>query len=105
MAAKKPGIQRQFVAKFGEVGYTASQVCNMLDHLGLSHYSGKKVLDYAKENNLVVNLADEGIQGTRRSMTKYLIRDSSLDSIIEGLGIPVSPDQLRDVASELRMQY
>ena len=98
-------MQNQFQEKFGECGYTAGNISSMLHELRLFWYSERKIRDYAKKNDIVVNLQEAGINSPFWSTTKYLIKKSDLGKLINGLNIPVSTSQLEDAAYELDMPY
>jgi len=103
------GIQKQFISKVGEPGYTVNMVNYMLNHLGLdsiSLYSENKIRRYCKENGLFLSLDDLKIvpQGWG-SNTRGLIPKSDLQKIIDGLKIPVTFDTLGTAANELDYEW
>lgn len=89
------GIQKEFMQRYGERGYTAPQIGRALSRLRLSHYDTKMIRDYAKAHGLAVDLKAEGMWHTGMN-TRSLIRDSHLIKLIKGMGgIAVSEEQLR----------
>jgi len=105
----KPTIQRQLIQRIGEVGYTAGQIHNMLNHLDHSlgeMYGEDKIRKYARKNNLAVDIDELGFQRRHKSAegSKYYIPKSKLVQIIDGLDICVTVDDLEKAAARLGYQ-
>ncbi|MBI3623638.1 hypothetical protein HY212_06195 [Candidatus Pacearchaeota archaeon] len=99
---RKKGIQRQLLARFGEVGYTPDNIYRMLVYLELPNPSNPiSIKNYARRNNLLVDLDELGIEREKRDVRHYVLK-SKLQQIVDGLNISCTAEDLEKAAADLR---
>ncbi len=90
-------LQARFRKKFGERGYTAMQVSLALrdfDWIDHRKYTDRKIRRHVKNNNLVVDLKEAGIQNPVGSI-RYLVKESDLEALIAGMKMGVSVEDMQ----------
>lgn len=92
---------REFHKKYAEDGYTIAQVINMLDQAGLKGYNEVQILKFVKDQEISVDLVKEGLAKDKRGNIRYIIPQSKLVNLIEGMNIPISVGQLESAAGKL----
>jgi len=92
---RRNSIQTKFRQKYHETGYTANQISNALSTFNIEYYTQTQILNFAKENEIAIDLVKEGII-TKRRGTGYLIQKSKLIEIVEGLNILITEQELKE---------
>ena len=92
-------LQERVKIRFGEPGYSVYQINRILGELGIAKFDASTIRDYAKRCGLTVDVTEEEVRST--SDPKYLIPESNLVTLIEGLGVSVNVSDLEQAAAKL----
>ena len=87
----------------GEVAYTSTQISKMAEHMEL-FLGEQKLITYAIQHDLLVNVEELNIKLTKNFNAKYWIPKSNLINIIEGMDLPVNEINFTNAAYELGYQ-
>ena len=93
-------LQQRFEINFGQPGYSVYQINRMLGELRIAEFDTSTIREYAKRLNLIVDLVKEGMRSDLAD-PRYLIPESDLGTLMEGLGISVKIPDLEQAAAEL----
>lgn len=95
-----PNIFEQFYSKYGERGFTLQQIEVILDQNKFQSCNYGRIYYWAAKKGLAINLKKEGFK-LRIDDVRYLVKRSSLDELMERLGVPLSALEIETTAVDL----
>jgi hypothetical protein len=104
-------FREAFQQRFAQPGYSLKEIADAANHredyqaIGdPREISTHEIRKYAKKEGLLVNLQDEGIIVHQGGTTHFLVKESDLIEIIDGIGIAINSKGLIATLQDTRLE-